>query len=76
MKVIGPDCFATMILDNLRKAGVQNTRKGERLKFDPLEPLRRRVDARGGRVHRRRRQGAARGRLASARSTAPSARSR
>ena len=30
--------FATMILDNLKKAGVQNTRKGERLTFDRLEP--------------------------------------
>ena len=30
--------FETMILDNLRKAGVQNTKKGERLKFDRLEP--------------------------------------
>jgi len=39
MKVIGPDCFATMILDNLRKAGVQNTIKGERLKFDTLDPF-------------------------------------
>ncbi len=39
MKVIGPDCFATMILDNLRKAGVQNTIKGERLKFDSLDPF-------------------------------------
>jgi len=29
--------FATMILDNLRKAGVQNTFKNERLKFDCLE---------------------------------------
>jgi len=29
--------FATMILDNLRKAGVQNTRKGERLTFDRLD---------------------------------------
>jgi adenine-specific DNA-methyltransferase len=38
MKVVGPDCFATMILDNLRKAGVQNTVKGERLKFDSLDP--------------------------------------
>jgi adenine-specific DNA-methyltransferase len=28
--------FATMILENLRKAGVQNTKKGERLKFDEL----------------------------------------
>jgi adenine-specific DNA-methyltransferase len=27
-----------MILDNLRKAGVQNTKKKERLKFDRLEP--------------------------------------
>ena len=39
MKVIGPDCFATMILDNLRKAGVQNAIKGERLKFDSLDPF-------------------------------------
>jgi adenine-specific DNA-methyltransferase len=30
--------FATMILDNLKKAGVQNTRKGERLVFDRLDP--------------------------------------
>ena len=29
--------FATMILDNLRRAGVQNTFKNERLKFDRLE---------------------------------------
>jgi adenine-specific DNA-methyltransferase len=30
--------FAIMILDNLRKAGVQNTRKAERLTFDRLDP--------------------------------------
>ena len=30
--------FSTMILDNLRKAGVQNTRKAERLSFDRLDP--------------------------------------
>lgn len=30
--------FATMILDNLRKAGVQNTIKGEKLAFDRLDP--------------------------------------
>ncbi len=30
--------FATMILENLRKAGVQNTRQGERLSFGRLEP--------------------------------------
>ena len=30
--------FATMILENLRKAGVQNTFKNERLTFDRLEP--------------------------------------
>jgi adenine-specific DNA-methyltransferase len=29
--------FAAMILDNLRKAGVQNTRKAERLTFDRLD---------------------------------------
>lgn len=27
-----------MILDNLKKAGVQNTHKGERLSFDRLDP--------------------------------------
>ena len=31
--------FATMIIDNLRKAGVQNTRKDERLKFERLDPF-------------------------------------
>lgn len=31
--------FAGMILDNLRKAGVQNTKKGERLTFDRLDPF-------------------------------------
>jgi adenine-specific DNA-methyltransferase len=34
----GRQDFATMILDNLRKAGVQNTYKDERLKFDRLDP--------------------------------------
>ena len=46
---------STMILDNLRKAGVQNTQADERLTFDRLEPLRRRRGSRRGRVHRRRR---------------------
>lgn len=32
------DDFATMILENLKKAGVQNTQKGERLVFESLEP--------------------------------------
>jgi adenine-specific DNA-methyltransferase len=32
------DKFETNIIENLRKAGVQNTKKGERLKFDNLEP--------------------------------------
>jgi len=31
--------FESMILDNLRKAGVQTTRKAERLRFDRLEPF-------------------------------------
>lgn len=31
--------FATMIIDNLRKAGVQNTRKAERLTFEQLDPF-------------------------------------
>src|SRR4029077_1978141 len=30
--------FATMILDNLSKAGVQNTQKGQRLTFNQLHP--------------------------------------
>jgi adenine-specific DNA-methyltransferase len=30
--------FVGMVLENLRKAGVQNTKKGERLKFDDLQP--------------------------------------
>ena len=34
----GPGQFETMILENLRTAGVQNTVKNERLKFDRLEP--------------------------------------
>jgi len=34
----GPGQFVTMILENLRSAGVQNTIKQERLKFDLLEP--------------------------------------
>ncbi len=33
------DRFETMILDNLRKAGVQNTKKNERLVFERLEPF-------------------------------------
>src|SRR3972149_2473150 len=37
-KEAGAGQFETMILDNLRKAGVQNTVKDERLKFDRLEP--------------------------------------
>ncbi len=31
--------FENMIIENLKKAGVQNTKKGERLKFDRLEPF-------------------------------------
>lgn len=37
-KEAGAGQFETMILDNLRKAGVQNTVKNERLKFDRLDP--------------------------------------
>lgn len=36
-KATGAGQFETMILDNLRKAGVQNTIKNERLQFDRLE---------------------------------------
>jgi adenine-specific DNA-methyltransferase len=31
--------FETMIIENLRKAGVQGTSKGQRIKFERLEPL-------------------------------------
>jgi len=34
----GPGQFETVMLENLRKAGVQNTVKNERLSFDRLEP--------------------------------------
>lgn len=37
-KEAGSGQFETMILDNLKKTGVQNTIKNERLKFDWLEP--------------------------------------
>ncbi len=37
MKVMGAGQFALTIIDNLKKAGVQNTIKSERLKFDRLE---------------------------------------
>jgi len=36
-KSAGPGQFETMILDNLKRAGVQNTIKNERLHFDRLE---------------------------------------
>jgi adenine-specific DNA-methyltransferase len=39
VKAVGPDDFGRMILENLRTAGVQNTFKGERLKFDTLQPF-------------------------------------
>jgi adenine-specific DNA-methyltransferase len=38
VKLIGPSDFSQTILENLKKAGVQNTVKNERLKFDSLEP--------------------------------------
>ncbi|MBI3813837.1 MAG: site-specific DNA-methyltransferase [Nitrospinae bacterium] len=38
-KTSGHGQFETMILENLKKAGVQNTIKNERLKFDRLEPF-------------------------------------
>ncbi|MBX3460767.1 MAG: site-specific DNA-methyltransferase [Planctomycetes bacterium] len=38
VRALGPDDFGHMIIDNLRKAGVQNTKKGERLEFETLEP--------------------------------------
>jgi adenine-specific DNA-methyltransferase len=39
VKIIGPDDFGRLVLDNLRTAGVQNTFRGERMKFDVLEPF-------------------------------------
>lgn len=39
VRVIGPDQFGNMIIDNLRKAGIQARDKKERLKFDSLEPF-------------------------------------
>ena len=39
MKIMAGDSFTNSILENLRKAGVQNTRKGERLKFESIEIL-------------------------------------
>ena len=64
-----------MILDNLRKAGVQNTVKDERLKFDRLDPFAGDVDS-GRRATYTDADGKtqARRRLASAPSTARSAR--
>ncbi len=39
VRVIGPDQFGNMIIDNLRKAGIQARDRKERLKFDTLEPF-------------------------------------
>ena len=41
-----PATSCTTILDNLRKAGVQNTKKGERLDVRPARPYRRRASSR------------------------------
>ena len=38
LRFYGPDQFGNMILENLRTAGVQNTFKNERLRFDALQP--------------------------------------
>jgi len=37
MKMVGASQFGNIIIENLKKAGVQNTIKNERLKFDRLE---------------------------------------
>lgn len=37
MKLLGAGQFGNIVIDNLRKAGVQNTIKNERLRFDTLE---------------------------------------
>jgi len=38
VKELGPNQFGHIIIENLKKAGVQNTIKNERLNFDHLEP--------------------------------------
>jgi adenine-specific DNA-methyltransferase len=38
VKELGPSQFGHIVIENLKKAGVQNTFKNERLKFDRLEP--------------------------------------
>ena len=65
--------FEQTILDNLRKAGVQNTFKGEDIRFDRLDLFAGHLDPGRGRVHRRRRPAPPGRRVASGRSTAPSA---
>ncbi len=37
-KVIGPDDFGRLILDNMKRAGVQNSFKGEKMAFETLDP--------------------------------------
>jgi very-short-patch-repair endonuclease len=39
IKEIGPSQFGLVVIENLKKAGVQNTIKQERLTFDRLEPF-------------------------------------
>ncbi len=45
MKVIGPDNFGHMILENLRKAGVQNTSQRGTAEIRCARRVRRRVDS-------------------------------
>jgi len=39
VKELGPGQFGHIVINNLKKAGVQNTVRNERLKFDRLEPF-------------------------------------
>lgn len=39
VRTVGPDQFGGMIIDNLRKAGIQARDKAQRLKFDSLDPF-------------------------------------
>jgi len=39
IKEVGPNQFGHIVMENLKKAGVQNTIKQERLHFDRLEPF-------------------------------------
>src|SRR5205823_5095313 len=39
LRTFGPDHFGNMIIENIKKAGIQNRDKSDRLKFETLEPF-------------------------------------